>query len=95
MFTQEALLKLQGHYGIGHCNYPVSGSAGRSAAQPFYSNYPYSLQDGIIYSYGLSLGFNGGLINGVEVKKHLLKNLRCINTNCVGSICVFHCRMPS
>lgn len=43
VFTQETISKLEGYYGIGHCNYPVSGSTGRSAAQPFFTNYPYSL----------------------------------------------------
>lgn len=40
VFTQESMIQLKGHMGIGHCRYPTAGSSSCAEAQPLYTNYP-------------------------------------------------------
>lgn len=71
VFQQRHMLRLQGHYGIGHVRYPTAGSASSAEAQPMYVNSPY----------GIALAHNGNLTNAETLKIDLFREeLRHINT---------------
>jgi amidophosphoribosyltransferase len=72
VFTQEHMLQLRGHVGIGHNRYPTAGCEGAAEAQPFYVNAPY----------GIGLAHNGNLTNTAELKDALwLEERRHLNTS--------------
>lgn len=73
VFRTRNMRNLVGHWGIGHCRYPTSGSAYNPAeAQPFYVNSPF----------GLMLAHNGNLTNSEELRRDMfLQDLRHMNTN--------------
>ncbi len=71
VFGEGEMRKLTGRYGIGHCRYPTTGSAGSAEAQPFYVNSPF----------GLALAHNGNLINTDALRQELFEqDRRHINT---------------
>jgi amidophosphoribosyltransferase len=71
VFSDDHMLELRGHMGIGHCRYPTSGSSQCAEAQPFYVNSPY----------GITLAHNGTLNNTEQLTSDLFHNdLRHLNT---------------
>ncbi|MCL2075975.1 MAG: amidophosphoribosyltransferase [Betaproteobacteria bacterium] len=73
VFRTRNMRALPGNWGIGHCRYPVVGSAWNFAeAQPFYVNSPF----------GIMLAHNGNLTNAEPLKRATFdQDLRHINTN--------------
>lgn len=72
VFHTRHMLRLVGHFGIGHVRYPTAGSSSSAEAQPFYVNSPY----------GITLAHNGNLTNAQEIADDLYRSdLRHINTD--------------
>jgi amidophosphoribosyltransferase len=71
VFDGNAMQKLAGHVGIGHCRYPTAGSEGGDEAQPFYVNSPF----------GIALAHNGNLINTDALRHEVFEqDRRHVNT---------------
>jgi amidophosphoribosyltransferase len=71
VFDGNAIKKLAGHVGIGHCRYPTAGSEGGDEAQPFYVNSPF----------GIALAHNGNLINTDALRHEVFEqDRRHVNT---------------
>lgn len=67
----QDILRLRGHYGLGHVRYPTAGTDSAAEAQPLYVNSPY----------GLCLVHNGNLTNAASLQKELWqKGFRHLNT---------------
>lgn len=66
----QDMLRLKGHYGLGHVRYPTAGTTSSSESQPFYANCPY----------GIGLVHNGNLVNSDQLTHELRQNLRHLNT---------------
>ena len=65
------ILRLRGHYGLGHVRYPTAGTDSAAEAQPLYVNSPY----------GLCLVHNGNITNAISLQKELWKKgFRHLNT---------------
>ncbi|REH36672.1 amidophosphoribosyltransferase [Paraperlucidibaca baekdonensis] len=72
VFHTRHMLRLAGHYGIGHVRYPTAGSSSSAEAQPFYVNSPY----------GITLAHNGNLTNSEALAKDIYRSdLRHVNTD--------------
>jgi amidophosphoribosyltransferase len=61
IFSQENILTLKGHSGVGHVRYPTAGSLSAQNAQPFFVNAPF----------GMYLVHNGNLTNTEELRKKI------------------------
>ncbi len=67
----QDIVRLRGHYGLGHVRYPTAGTDSAAEAQPLYVNSPY----------GLCLVHNGNLTNAASLQKELWgKGFRHLNT---------------
>ncbi|PQA38035.1 amidophosphoribosyltransferase [Amnimonas aquatica] len=72
VFHTRHMLRLAGHFGIGHVRYPTAGSSSSAEAQPFYVNSPY----------GITLAHNGNLTNAHVLAKDIFRSdLRHVNTD--------------
>ncbi len=71
VISAQDILRLRGHYGLGHVRYPTAGTDSAAEAQPLYVNSPY----------GLCLVHNGNLTNAASLQKELWqKGFRHLNT---------------
>ena len=71
VFRSNHMLRLQGHFGIGHVRYPTAGCSSSAESQPLYVNSPY----------GIVMAHNGNLTNAEELQQALFQSdLRHINT---------------
>jgi len=71
VFDAEAMARLVGRVGIGHCRYPTAGSEGSDEAQPFYVNSPW----------GIALAHNGNLTNTDALRQEVFaSDRRNVNT---------------
>ncbi|MBY0377421.1 MAG: amidophosphoribosyltransferase [Gammaproteobacteria bacterium] len=71
VINAQDILRLRGHYGLGHVRYPTAGTDSAAEAQPLYVNSPY----------GLCLIHNGNLTNAASLQKELWqKGFRHLNT---------------
>ncbi len=66
-FTQDKIVKLTGHFGLGHCRYTTCGSSNSlSEAQPFFVNAPL----------GIFMIHNGNLTNTEEMRAKVQQKYR-------------------
>ena len=71
VFSDDQMIRLSGHIGLGHVRYPTAGTTKNSEAQPFYVNSPF----------GIVLVHNGNLVNTSELKDQLYEqDQRHLNT---------------
>lgn len=61
VFKQHHILRLKGHWGIGHVRYPTAGVCDPAESQPFYVNSPF----------GIALIHNGNLTNYTKLAEEV------------------------
>lgn len=72
VFMMRHMMRLVGHFGIGHVRYPTAGTSSSAEAQPFYVNSPY----------GIALAHNGNLTNAASLATQLYQDdRRHLNTD--------------
>ena len=77
IFQEHSILRLKGHWGIGHTRYPTAGGFDIEDSQPFWVSDPY----------GMALAHNGNLINCQSLKKDLQNNRqRYLNSTCDAEV---------